>query len=127
MRIIATALLTLLVSLQIVAGRVIRIQDIEYAPSWMTIKEVELTKDATIIRGTLQPGSAILNNTVLVDRNTGKEYKFLRVEGIKVQERRSKETLCTVYFEPLDASVKEINYIDVGNNRLSNFYVIWLQ
>lgn len=127
MRIIATALLTLLVSLQMMAGKVIKIQDIEYAPSWMIIKEVELTKDATIIRGTLQPGSAILNNTVLVDRNTGKEYKFLRVEGIKVQERRSKETLCTVYFEPLDASVKEINYIEVGNNLLSNFYGIRLQ
>ena len=127
MRIIATALLTLLVSLQVMAGKVIKIQDIEYAPSWMTIKEVELTKDATIIRGTLQPGSAILNNTVLVDRNTGKEYKFLRVEGIKVQEQRSKETPCTVYFEPLDASVKEINYIEVGNNLLSNFYGIRLQ
>ena len=50
---ITTALLTLLVSLQMVAGKVIKIQDIEYAPSWMTIKEVELTKGATIIRGTL--------------------------------------------------------------------------
>ena len=76
MKTIATALLTLLVSLQMVAGKVIKIQDIEYAPSWMTIKEVELTKSATIIRGTLQPDASILNNTVLVDRNTGKEYKF---------------------------------------------------
>ena len=73
---ITTALLTLLVSLQMMAGKVIKIQDIEYAPSWMTIKEVELTKDATIIRSTLEPGASILNNTVLVDRNTGKEYKF---------------------------------------------------
>ena len=84
MKTIATALLTLLVSLQMVAGKVIKIQDIEYAPSWMTIKEVELTKGATIIRGTLQPDASILNNTVIVDRNTGKEYKFLRVEGINV-------------------------------------------
>ena len=66
----------MLVSLQMVAGKVIKIQDIEYAPSWMTIKEVELTKGATIIRGTLQPDASILNNTVLVDRNTGKESKF---------------------------------------------------
>ena len=73
---ITTALLTLLVSLQMMAGKVIKIQDIEYAPSWMTIKEVELTKGATIIRGTLQPDASILNNTVLDDRNTGKEYKF---------------------------------------------------
>ena len=127
MRTITTALLTLLVSLQMMAGKVIKIQDIEYAPSWMTIKEVELTKDATIIRGTLQPDASILNNTVIVDRNTGKEYKFLRVEGIKAYEQATEETPCTVYFEPLDASVKEINYIEVGNNPLLNYYGIKLQ
>ena len=127
MKTIATALLTLLVSLQMVAGKVIKIQDIEYAPSWMTIKEVELTKGATIIRGTLQPDASILNNTVIVDRNTGKEYKFLRVEGIKAYELAKEETPCTVYFEPLDASVKEINYIEVGNNPLLNYYGIKLQ
>ena len=127
MRTITTALLTLLVSLQMMAGKVIKIQDIEYAPSWMTIKEVELTKDATIISGTLEPGASILNNTVLVDRNTGKEYKFLRVEGIKAYELAKEETPCTVYFEPLDASVKEINYIEVGNNPLLNYYGIKLQ
>ena len=127
MKTIATALLTLFVSLQMLAGKVIKIQDIEYAPSWMTIKEVELTKDATIIRGTLEPGASILNNTVLVDRNTGKEYKFLRVEGIKAYEQATEETPCTVYFEPLDASVKEINYIEVGNNPLVNYYGIKLQ
>ena len=76
MKTITTVFLILLVSLQMMAGKVIKIQDIEYAPSWMTIKEVELTKDATIISGTLEPGASILNNTVLVDRNTGKEYKF---------------------------------------------------
>ena len=127
MKTIATALLTLLVSLQMVAGKVIKIQDIEYEPSWMTIKEVELTKDATIISGTLEPGASILNNTVLADRNTGKEYKFLRVEGIKAYEQAKEETPCTVYFEPLDASVKEINYIEVGNNPLLNYYGIKLQ
>ena len=66
----------MLVSLQMMAGKVIKIQDIEYAPSWMTIKDVELTKESTVSRGTLQPDASILNNTVLVDRNTGKEYKF---------------------------------------------------
>ena len=127
MRTITTALFTLLVSLQMMAGKVIKIQDIEYAPSWMTIKEVELTKEATIISGTLEPGASILNNTVIVDRNTGKEYKFLRVEGIKAYEQATEETPCTVYFEPLDASVKEINYIEVGNNPLLNYYGIKLQ
>ena len=120
MRTITTALFTLLVSLQMMAGKVIKIQDIEYAPSWMTIKDVELTKESTVIRGTLQPGASILKNTVIVDRNTGKEYKFLRVEGIKAYEQATEETHCTVYFEPLDASVKEINYIEVGNNPLGN-------
>ena len=109
------------------AGKVIKIQDIEYAPSWMAIKDVELTKESTVIRGTLQPGASILKNTVIVDRNTGKEYKFLRVEGIKAYEQAKEETPCTVYFEPLDASVKEINYIEVGNNPLLNYYGIKLQ
>ena len=127
MRTITTALFTLLVSLQMMAGKVIKIQDIEYAPSWMTIKDVELTKESTVIRGTLQPGASILKNTVFVDRNTGKEYKFLRVEGIKAYEQATEETPCTVYFEPLDASVKEINYIEVGNNPLGNYYGIKLQ
>ena len=61
------------------------------------------------------------------NRNTGKEYKFLRVEGIKAYEQATEETPCTVYFEPLDASVKEINYIEVGNNPLGNYYGIKLQ
>ena len=127
MKTIATVFLTLLVSLQMMAGKVIKIQDIEYSPSWMTIKDVELTKESTIIRGTLQSGASILKNTVIVDRNTGKEYKFLRVEGIKAYEQATEETPCTVYFEPLDASVKEINYIEVGNNPLLNYYGIKLQ
>ena len=127
MKTITTVFLILLVSLQMMAGKVIKIQDIEYAPSWMAIKDVELTKESTIIRGTLQPGASILKNTVIVDRNTGKEYKFLRVEGIKAYEQATEETPCTVYFEPLDASVKEINYIEVGNNPLGNYYGIRLQ
>lgn len=92
----------------------------------MTITEIELTKESTIIRATLRPRSSIVNNTVLTDRKTGKEYKFIRVEGINTAERRAEETTCTVYFEPLDASVKEFNYIEEGNNPVGNFYGIRL-
>lgn len=127
MRLITATLLTLLVSLQMLAGKVIKNPEIEYAASWMTITEIELTKEATIVRGTLMPHCSIINNTVLADRNTGKEFKFLRVEGIKAYEQAIKETPCTVYFEPLDANVKEFNYIEVGNNPFGNYYGIKLQ
>ena len=127
MRTITAILMTLLVSLQMQAGKVIKNPEIEYAASWMTITEIELTKEATIVRGTLMPHCSIINNTVLADRNTGKEFKFLRVEGIKAYEQATKETPCTVYFEPLDANVKEFNYIEVGNDSMGNFYGIKLQ
>lgn len=128
MRFITTTLLSLLVSLQVIAGKVIKNPDIEYSASWMEITEIELTKEATIVRGVLRQGSSILNNTVLADRNTGKEFKFLRVEGVKAQERATADgTPCTIYFEPLDTSVKEFNYIEVGNNPLGNYYGIRLQ
>ena len=111
MRFITTTLLSLLVSLQVMAGKVIKNPVIEYSASWMEITEIELTKEATIVRGVLRQGSSILNNTVLADRNTGKEFKFLRVEGVKAQERATADgTPCTIYFEPLDANVKEFNY-----------------
>lgn len=127
MRTITATLLLLLVSLQMMAGKVIKNPTIEYSASWMVINEVELAKGATIIRGTLKPGCSIVNNTVLVDRSTGKEYKFLRVEGIKAHEWAAEDTPCTVYFEPLDAKVREFNYIEVGNDPLGNFYGIKLQ
>lgn len=127
MRTITATLLLLLVSLQMMAGKVIKNPTIEYSALWMTINEVELAKEATIIRGTLRPGCSIINNTVLADRSTGKEYKFLRVEGIKAYETATEDTPCTVYFEPLDAKVKEFNYIEVGNDPLGNFYGIKLQ
>lgn len=127
MRLIAATLLTLLISLQMLAGKVIKNPEIEYAASWMTITEVELTKEATIVRGTLMPGSSIIGNAILADRNTSKEYKFLRVEGIPAHERATIETPCVVYFEPLDAYVKEFNYIEGKNDPMSNFYGIKLQ
>ena len=127
MKTITATLLLLLVSLQMMAGKVIKNPTIEYSAQWMIINEVELAKEATIIRGTLKPGCSIVNNTVLVNRSTGKEYKFLRVEGIKAHEWAAEDTPCTVYFEPLDAKVREFNYIEVGNDPLGNFYGIKLQ
>ncbi len=92
----------------------------------MTITEIELTKEATII----SPWTGFVYHQqylVLRDRNSGKEYKFLRVEGIKAHEQAVDGTTCSVYFEPLDAEVKEFNYIEVGNNMLGNYYGIKLQ
>src|SRR5574344_101909 len=127
MRLKTILFFTLFFSLQIIAGKVIKNPEIEYRARWMTITEIELTKEATIIRGTLGQGSSIINNTVLRDRNSGKEYKFLRVEGIKAHEQAVDGTTCSVYFEPLDAEVKELNYIEVGNNMLGHYYGIKLQ
>ena len=121
-------LFALIFSLQTMAGKVIKNPEIEYSARWMTITEVELTKEATIVRGTLSYGSAIINNTVLQDRDTGKEYKFLKVEGVKAYEENLIDgTVCAVYFEPLDKTVKEFNYIEVGNNPIDNFYGIKLK
>ena len=127
MRFITTLFFTLLFSLQIMASKIIKNPEIEYRAGWMTITEIELTKEATIIRGILGQGSSIINNTVLRDRNSGKDYKFLRVDGIKAHEQAVDGTTCSVYFEPLDAEVKEFNYIEVGNNMLGNYYGIKLQ
>lgn len=127
MKTLIATLLLLIVSFQSMAGKVVKNPEIEYEAFWMTISEIELTKDATIIRCVLKQGSAIINNTVLVDRNTGKEFKFLRVEGIEAYERAAEETHCAVYFEPLDANVTEFNYIEVGNDPFGNFYGIKLQ
>lgn len=127
MKTITATLIALLISLQMMADKVIKNPEIEFSASWMTITEIELTKEATIVRGTLMPHCSIIDNTVLADRNTGKEFKFLRVEGIKAYEWATKETPCAVYFEPLDANVKEFNYIEVGNNPIGNYYGIKLQ
>ena len=93
MRFITTTLLSLLVSLQVMAGKVIKNPVIEYSASWMEITEIELTKEATIVRGVLRQGSSILNNTVLADRNTGKEFKFLRVIDYKKFVENSRKWL----------------------------------
>ena len=128
MRFISATLMCLLVSLQVMAGEVIKNPSIEYSASWMKITEIELTKEATIVRGVLGQGCSILTNTVLADRNSDKEFKFLRVEGIKAHEPTTADaTPCTIYFEPLDANVKEFNYIEVGNNPWGNYYGIKLQ
>lgn len=120
-------LLFLIISLQTFAGKVIKNPEIEFSAPWMEIAEIELTKEATIVRGTLAPGCCIVNNSILMDRNSGKEYKFLRVEGVKAHEWASKETPCTIYFEPLASDVKEFHFIEVGNDPFGNFYGIKLQ
>lgn len=96
MKTITATVLSLLITLQMMAGKVIKNPEIEYTASWMKITEIELTKEATIVRGTLFNGSSIVNNTVLKDRNSGKEFKFIRVEGINAYEPASEETAYAV-------------------------------
>lgn len=100
--------------------RVIKNPEVEYNPYWFEFSEIELTKDATIIRGNLhhQPHCwvRIDDHNYLVDRHTGKEYKILRAEGIQLNEQMwmpdSGRMPCTLYFEPLDADVTELNLLD---------------
>ena len=53
-------------------AKVIKNPVIEYSPTWMKISEIELTKEATVIYGTLNSMCSIINNTVLRDRKSGK-------------------------------------------------------
>lgn len=70
---------------------------------------------------------SIINNTVLRDRKSGKEYKFLRVDGVNINEPAATVTECSIFFEPLDNEVSEFNYIELGNRPEGNFYGIKLQ
>lgn len=119
-------LLLVVIPLQTFAGRVIKNPEIEYSPSWMTITEIELTREATIVRAVLAGGGSVLSNTVLKDRGSDKEYKLIRVEGINPHKRAAGDTKCTIYFEPLAPGVREFNYVEVGKDPFGNFYGIKL-
>ena len=112
-------ILTLCVAVAVLAGsaksKVITNPDVEYTPGWVSVYEVELADEATILRCKLNPGSQIMSNTVLVDRNTGKEHKLLKVEGVAadtwVNPQDGSSTDCTLFFAPVGKNVKEVNLI----------------
>ena len=72
MKYIALTLLVFVFSLGGMTAKVIKNPVIEYSPTWMKISEIELTKEATVIHGTLNSMCSIINNSVLCDRKSGK-------------------------------------------------------
>ena len=67
----------------------------------------------------------------LKDRHSDKQFKVLRAEGIQLNEQvampESGRVPFTLYFEPLDADVKELNFIEPAARPTSGVYGIQLQ
>ena len=119
----------------LVKPRVIKHPVIEYCPNWIAMDKIELTKEATVIRGYLRnlPNytCSVADNAVLKDRHSGKQFKVLRAEGIQLNEQvampESGRVPFTLYFEPLEADVKELNFIEPATRPTSGVYGIQLQ
>ena len=115
--------------------RVIKHPVIEYCPNWIAMDKIELTREATVIRGYLRnlPNytCSVADNAVLKDRHSGKQFKVLRAEGIQLNEQvampESGRVPYTLYFEPLEADVKELNFIEPAASPKSGVYGIQLQ
>lgn len=139
-------LLTLLLTLCVVGAwaqkhstlakpRVINHPVIEYCPHWIAMNDIELTQEATIIRGYLHNHPnytcSVADNAFLKDRHSDKQFKVLRAEGIQLNEQvampESGRVPFTLYFEPLDADVKELNFIEPAARPTSGVYGIQLQ
>lgn len=114
-------LLTLLLTLCVVGAwaqkhstlakpRVINHPVIEYCPHWIAMNDIELTQEATIIRGYLHNHPnytcSVADNAFLKDRHSDKQFKVLRAEGIQLNEQvampESGRVPFTLYFEPLE-------------------------
>lgn len=86
------------------------------------IIKMELTDEATVITGQVKyfPNEwfRVVGRTVLRGES-GKEYKLLKAEGIKLNEQvflpESGQMTFQLYFEPVDAGEKKVDYVE-GNH-----------
>ena len=86
------------------------------------IIKIELTEDATILTGQVyyfpDHWFRVVGRTVLRGEN-GKEYKLLKAEGITLNEKmflpESGRMTFQLYFESLDDSEKNVDYVE-GNH-----------
>lgn len=86
------------------------------------IIKMELTDEATVITGQVKyfPNEwfRVVGRTVLRGES-GKEYKLLKTEGIKLDEQvflpESGQMTFRLYFEPVDAGEKKVDYVE-GNH-----------
>ena len=103
--------------------RVIEVPWYETTNTYMfDIIKMELTDEATIITGQVKyfPNEwfRVVGRTVLRGES-GKEYKLLKAEGIKLNEQvflpESGQMTFQLYFEPVDAGEKKVDYVE-GNH-----------
>ena len=103
--------------------RVIEVPWYETSNTYMfDIIKMELTDEATVITGQVKyfPNEwfRVVGRTVLRGES-GKEYKLLKTEGIKLDEQvflpESGQMTFRLYFEPVDAGEKKVDYVE-GNH-----------
>ena len=103
--------------------RVIEVPWYETTNTYMfDIIKMELTDEATVITGQVKyfPNEwfRVVGRTVLRGES-GKEYKLLKAEGIKLNEQvflpESGQMTFQLYFEPVDAGEKKLDYVE-GNH-----------
>ena len=103
--------------------RVIEVPWYETTNTYMfDIIKMELTDEATVITGQVKyfPNEwfRVVGRTVLRGES-GKEYKLLKAEGIKLNEQvflpESGQMTFQLYFEPVDAGEKKVDYVE-GNH-----------
>lgn len=88
------------------------------------IIKMELTDEATVITGQVKyfPNEwfRVVGRTVLRGES-GKEYKLLKAEGIELNEQvflpESGQMTFQLYFEPVDAGEKKVDYVE-GNHEM---------
>ena len=103
--------------------RVIEVPWYETSNTYMfDIIKMELTDEATVITGQVKyfPNEwfRVVGRTVLRGES-GKEYKLLKAEGIELNEQvflpESGQMTFQLYFEPVDAGEKKVDYVE-GNH-----------
>ena len=103
--------------------RVIEVPWYETTNTYMfDIIKMELTDEATVITGQVKyfPNEwfRVVGRTVLRGES-GKEYKLLKAEGIKLNEQvflpESGQMTFQLYFEPVDVGEKKVDYVE-GNH-----------
>ena len=103
--------------------RVIEVPWYETTNTYMfDIIKMELTDEATVITGQVKyfPNEwfRVVGRTVLRGES-GKEYKLLKAEGIELNEQvflpESGQMTFRLYFEPVDAGEKKVDYVE-GNH-----------
>lgn len=134
MKRIMLLLLTLAVALTAAAQRVIENPDIDYVPTWITLTEITLGGDRTVVKAELRnnpnPWVKVSSDTDLIDPATGNKYHILGAEGIELDKKTympaSGKMLCTLLFEAVPASVERLNMVKEGTRSDNNIYGIHL-